>query len=206
MKTGLFGRLGRIAVALSAVASAFLIFPVAVADAGDLVGSDILTVSGLSNSSPVFAGFFTRQFGKDSERTTYCYDDVATGGYITVYNLMMDLDLCYQATIEVTEGDTDLYMTYQEPWNEDILPPAEAGGLLCSSNNPGAADEICNGCDDGWCVNGSYGVWRNYGYVASGPSDFCITVDAFLCETITTPLVFEDGFETGDFGGWIVQR
>ena len=140
--------------------------------------------------------------GKAAVRETHCREDQATGSFLIISSPQINLDFCYGATINVFEGDTDLYMTYQEPWNNDTVPPPEGGSLICSSTFGGTADEYCNGCFVGLCIFGADGVWRNYAYVSSGPSDYCITVERYVCWP--TEIIFSDGFESGDLIEWIV--
>ncbi len=123
--------------------------------------------------------------GREKVLDTYCRSNKDSGYYLIVYNVQItDISICYEASIDVTRGDTDLYQTYQEPWNNATVPPSEGGTLICSSTGGGTADEYCNGCSLGWCIYPVSGVWRNYAYVYSGPSDFCLTADSYYCTDV----------------------
>lgn len=124
--------------------------------------------------------------GHEKVLETYCRTNRDTGYYLIVYNIQItDIQICYEVGIDVTQGDTDLYMYYQEPWNDATIPPdSGAGTQICSSTASGSADEYCNGCSLGWCIWPISGVWRNYAYVYAGPSDFCMTAESFLCSSV----------------------
>ncbi len=134
-----------------------------------------------------------------SLRWEYWRFDQTTDSYYFLYSNPTAEHFCFEATIDVTEGNTDLYMTYEEPWSSDVVPPSQ-GTEICSSTLPGLSQEYCNGCDLEWCVWGESGVWRIYGYTVEGPSDYCITIEMYPCQF--DPEIFVDGFETGSTSAW----
>lgn len=165
-------RLGRY-LCFSLILAAFLVIPMAalpVAAAGPVGVHEIIIPDDWD--------------GTEKIQWEYCYTDVPTGSYYAVYNNQSDNYICFEVSILVSNGNTNLYMVHQAPWfNPDPLPPYTDGALICQSTNSGSTNEHCDGCDH-YCIYANTEIWMNYGVVASGPSDSCMTGSIDPCEGV----------------------
>lgn len=114
---------------------------------------------------------------------THCGSLPTMDSYWFYYTSEITLFQCMWGQITVSHGDTDLYIFYGEPWSSAVIPPSQAGQLICRSINGGTSTDACNGCSYA-CYYGVGGVWRAYAIPATVPTDYCLTVGVEGCELV----------------------
>ena len=119
----------------------------------------------------------------DKAITAECKDWSTAGSYFFYYSGQVTLFECMWAQVTVSHGDCNLYIYHDDSWSSAVIPPNQAGQLICSSTNGGTSTDACNGCNYA-CYYSVDAIWRAYMVAMATPASCCISAGMEYCEFV----------------------